>query len=64
MKKIIIDFTFRADVEVEEDWENQLLHLQNVLNNTEHSICVRSNKVKILDSWLEKIQIREMKKNE
>jgi hypothetical protein len=60
-KTIIVDFTIRASVEVEDNWQEQLLHLQNVFNNVDFSLSINNKKTNLLETWLEKIQIREIK---
>jgi hypothetical protein len=58
-KKIVVDFTIRANIDVEDNWKDQLLRLQNILNNIDFTLS--SSKIQLNNSWLEKIQIRELK---
>jgi hypothetical protein len=62
MKKLIaIDLVVRTVVEVEDDWKENHLRLQNAVNSLESYIVSNHKGMVVKENWIEAAKVREIK---
>lgn len=62
MKKLIaIDLVVRTVVEVEDDWKENHLRLQNAVNSLESHIVSNHKGMVVKENWIEAAKVREIK---